>query len=109
MNGKSKSVNYTLDNNTIVALEANPITFVFKVTNKADTVLFELHKKENNSTKKLYNGSIENIDPYIYLFHGIGFMAVGCQAQFKIIKPAVLMYTDNELKNFENEMQKIKQ
>ncbi len=108
MTDKTKPLNYALDKKDITFLEANPITFVFKLTNKAGTVLLELDKKTNGTTQKLYSGSVHNLDPYIYLFHGIGFMAVGCQAQFKIIKPAALVYNDTELKNFEIDMKKVK-
>lgn len=108
MTDKTKPLNYVLDKKDVSFLDANPITFVFKITNKADTILLELDKKTNGTTQKLYSSSVHNLNPYIYLFHGIGFMAVGCQAQFKIIKPAALVYKDSELKEFENEIKKVK-
>ena len=46
-------------------------------------------------------------DPYIAIFSGIGFMATGCQAEFKLTKPEALVYTAEQIKNFKNSPQKI--
>jgi uncharacterized protein (UPF0147 family) len=105
---KTAAINFALDKTTVDSLDRNPITFVFKITPQKDTVIIELDKKENGSVLQLYSGSVHNLDPYIALFHGIGFMAVGAQAEFKINKPEALVYTDQELKDFQAQMQKVK-
>lgn len=105
MNNKTAGINFALDKKDVSSLASTPITFVFKITTQPDTFVIELDKKTNGSVQKLYSGSVHNLDPYIYLFHGIGFMAVGCQAQFKINKPAELIYQQQELKEFEKKIQ----
>ncbi len=109
MKNKTTPINYKLDTKSVTDLVKNPITFVFKITNQPDTVTLELDKKEKDSTGKetitqLYSGSVSNLERYIYQYHGIGFIAAGCQATFKITKPKELVYTSQQIGEFKKQL-----
>lgn len=109
MKDKTTPINYKLDAKAVTDLVKNPITFVFKITNQPSTVTIELDQKEKDATgketiKQLYSGSVSNLERYIYQYHGIGFMAAGCQATFKITKPEGLVYTSQEIGEFKKQI-----
>lgn len=106
---KTTPLNYQLDNAAVQNLSKNPTTFVFKLTNKPSDVVVELDKKETDAAgketvTKLYSGALSKLDQYIYQYHGIGFMAVGCIAEFKIIKPTELVYSNKQIEAFKKQL-----
>lgn len=75
----------------------NPITYVFTITTSPDTVTVRCAKKGGQEFPPT---RLNNLNSYLAIFGGIGFMAAGCQAEFKIIKPANLVYSAEDLKPF---------
>ena len=80
------------------------LTYIFKITiqqqNSAkapSSVTVTVSKKDGT---QLYSTTINNLDNYLAIFNGIGFMASSCQAEFKIIKPEQLVFTAQDLKEF---------
>jgi hypothetical protein len=107
IDGKNQQLNYSLSPQDTAFLAHNPLKLVFTISTQPNAVSCVLKKKEENgSLTLLYNGSVSRLDPYIYRYHGIGFMAIGCQAEFKIKKPEDLVYTDQELKDFREVLKK---
>ncbi len=73
------------------------LTYRFEINVAPTNVTITLLSKDGT---KLYSNTLNNLDPYLAIFNGIGFMAAGCQAEFKIIKPEQLVYTAAECKEF---------
>ncbi|MGB8467711.1 MAG: hypothetical protein WCE21_01790 [Candidatus Babeliales bacterium] len=91
-----------LDPSLVNIIKTDPITFVFRITNKPNTcdINVQYHTGDATKTTALYNGTISSLDDYLYRFHGIGFMAIGCQASFVIKKPEALVYSQAEREAF---------
>lgn len=87
---------------TLPAIDAqtllnDAITYRFEIKTSPTSVTITL---KNNKGVQLYSNTLVNLDSYLAIFNGIGFMAAGCQAEFKIIKPERLVYTESECKEF---------
>lgn len=98
----NKMLPYALPKADVDFLVKDSITFVFDITiNIVDKTPSEVvlnFSKKNGP--QLYRTTISNLNPYLAIFNGIGFMASGCQAEFKIIKPEKLVYSTDDLKEF---------
>ena len=86
-------------------LSIEPMIFVFNIITKPSSVTCTLSKQETDATgkrsfKQLAQKTIQGLDRYIFLYHGIGFMAPGCQASFKLTKPVELVYTQEQIKAY---------
>ncbi|MBI2775443.1 hypothetical protein HYX58_05540 [Candidatus Dependentiae bacterium] len=89
---------YKLDNKEIDSLRRNPTTFILSITTSPTTVSCTLSKKTAAGNQPpLFSKSISNLDNYLFMFSGIGFISSGCQAEFKITKPTDLQYTEKQL------------
>lgn len=91
---------YTLDQALVKDLVKNPQSFTVLITTQADNVTLTLKQRDGDTKKELYTGTVSNLSTSIFLYGGIGFMAVGCQAEFKLIQPTELVYTQQEITNF---------
>lgn len=107
LSGDQSAFMYTLDQSYTHLLKNNPVTFVLHIHNQPTTATFSLQQIEDNkNVKQIYNSSVNNLDSYIYRYHGIGFMAIGCQAEFTVRQPKVLQYTQQELNDIKQEIEK---
>jgi hypothetical protein len=93
---------YALPKADVDLLVKDSITFVFDITINTvggipSQVALKLSKKNG---PQLYETTVNNLNPYLAIFNGIGFMAPNCQAEFKIIKPEKLVYSSDDLKEF---------
>ncbi len=89
---------YQIDKNDAEFLVNNPITYVFKITTSPTTVACLLSKVNADGTPtQLFSKSIAQLDNYLFIFGGIGFIASGCQAEFKIKQPTDLVYSQDQL------------
>jgi hypothetical protein len=106
MSNKTTPISYQLPTKDTKSLERNPIIFQFNITTNPGSITFTLSKKEKNvstgkeTSTELYSGTATNLKSYISMFHGIGFMAAGCQAEFKIIKPEQLVVNSEQRATF---------
>ncbi len=85
---------YTLSKNDTDLLAKDSITFIFDITTSPETVTVTVSKK---GKEQLIQKTFSNLDSTIALFGGIGFMAPGAQAEFKIIKPEKLVLPSTDL------------
>jgi hypothetical protein len=82
-------------------LVRDPITYRFDLTVEPTRVTYAVFKKDmNNQYQQIGNGSLENLNQYLAIFNGIGFMAAGCQASFRVLEPKALAYTQEQLNDF---------
>lgn len=93
---QSQTALYALNKADVDEVTKNPITYVFTITTSPDTVTLRCAKKGGQE----FPPKTLSLNSYLAIFGGIGFMAAGCQAEFKIIKPANLVYSAEDLKNF---------
>lgn len=49
--------------------------------------------------------TITSVNKNLYLYHGIGFMAPGCMAQFKLLKPTSLLFSSDAQTAFKTQAQ----
>ena len=97
-----------LPQETVNSLIRNPLQLTFKIKVLPTAVQLSVVKKEKKddgsiAEVNLVDTTIEQLDQYVALFDGIGFMAPGCQAQFTIKKPDKLVYTRKEIVSFQQE------
>lgn len=89
---------YQIDRKDVDFLINNPITYVFKITTSPTVVACFLSKVNADGTQtQLFSKSVTSLDSYLFIFGGIGFIASGCQAEFKIKQPIDLVYSQDQL------------
>jgi hypothetical protein len=96
--------------NDTVSLIRNPQTYIIHIKTSADVVTWRLLKdttvvKEGtiNNLKYQLNPDIpqeEQTQYSLFNYHGIGFMAPGCQAAFTLTQPTTLVYTQQDRDSF---------
>jgi len=89
-------------------LDRDPQTFILSIQAQPQAITYTVtHKKANNQLELLASGTVSNLSKNLGLHSGIGFMAIGCQASFKINKPTELIYSSDQIKPFLETMQKL--
>ena len=89
---------YQLDKQDVDFLVNNPITYIFKITTSPTIAACFFAKINADATQTpLFSKTISQLDNYLFIFGGIGFMASGCQAEFKIKQPTDLVYSQDQL------------
>lgn len=92
---------FDLATTDVQSLEKNPHTYRFDILIESARVSYTVFKKSaDGSYAQLNQGVIDRLDPYISVFSGVGFMAAGCQASFKIIVPKELAYSPDQISKF---------
>jgi hypothetical protein len=92
---------YKLDNKETESLQHNPTTFILSITTSPTIVSCSITKKgADQQPKQLFSKTVSDLDSYLFMFSGIGFIASGCQAEFKITKPTDLQYSQQQLNQF---------
>lgn len=84
-----------------------PETFRFTITTKATLVSITIDPLVNGAAPATTSTPITNkndLNPFVFSFHGIGFMAAGCVAQFKIVSPTNLAYTPTQIAQFKSSL-----
>jgi len=75
-----------------------PTVFNFEITTSPSKVSFNFYHGEKKGTPVV----IENIDPSIFLYHGIGFTCPGAIAQFRLKEPKDLIFSDQDISNYKD-------
>ncbi len=74
-----------------------PLTYRFNLTLQPSNVSYAVSQKDQKgSNVSVVSGTLQGLDNFLSIFGGIGFMAAGCQAAFKIITPTSLNYSQHE-------------
>ncbi len=90
--------NYT---NNPVTVAQFPQTFRFTITTQPNTAGCVITTPQSSqTTTPLATLTKANVSSSVFLFHGIGFMAAGCRAQFTIINPKELTYSSDQIAQF---------
>lgn len=95
-------LNQPVDSDSLLTeyLVHDPITFTFKIENSPSRMMVDVRAMAGERAQEIYKGPVANLDEYIYRFHGIGFIAVGCQAKFVIKKPQELVFSPHAVAGF---------
>jgi len=95
----------SLSSTDVDSLNRNATTFIFKISTSAKSVSCTLQKRTSDGKiVDLFSQNISSLDDYLFKFGGIGFMAAGAQAEFKIKQPQELIYTQDQLVQFEQQL-----
>lgn len=90
----------------LIELAQEPLRYVFAIHTGPDQVSLQVKKiGANNQETIIFQTTRSGLDAYLAIFHGIGCMATGCQAEFKIRKPEKLLYSAQELADFTKNVQ----
>jgi len=100
---------YTLPSTVTSLVGKDPVTFIITLAVQESTVTAVLDLvNSDNSTKTLFSSPLAELDSQesqlLFWYHGIGFMAPGCQALFKIIQPTELTYTSDQITAFKKQV-----
>lgn len=94
----STQQNAIINPSVFATLSLQPITFKIKIITSPTTIQYKVWQ---STTKEPQNFvSVKSKDSSLYLYHGIGFMAPGAIAQFKIIKPQEILFSPAAQKTF---------
>lgn len=77
-----------------------PTTFTVTITTEPNQVSFSFVPKSETTNQQTKPIVQSNLAPPNFHFHGIGFVAAGCIAQFKVIAPKELTYNSEQITNF---------
>lgn len=86
----------TLPKDTCATLAQTPVIINFEITNSARKVDLKISINNNPAM----TASIKNLDPSIYMYHGIGYICPGAIAQFQLTQPTDLIFTQAALTNY---------
>jgi hypothetical protein len=100
---------FKLSAQEVSSLQINPTTYIFTLVTQPTNTICTLAKKEishdgNPLITQIGSMPVTDLDPYIFIFGGIGFVAAGCQASFSIRQPSTLQYSADALKKFNQEL-----
>ena len=73
-----------------------PLTFNYEITNSPTQVDFKLWV----GTNEPITITINNLDPAIYMYHGIGFICPGAVAEFTLSQPQDFIFTPQAISNY---------
>lgn len=92
----------TLSASLFQNISQNPITFIIRLITSPKKIEYKIWPK--NSTEPKSFSSINSSQKNLYLYHGIGFMSPGAIAQFKLLKPTRLLYSQAAQNDFAQEI-----
>ena len=84
-------------------IQEMPVVFGLKVKTSANQIQIKFWPKILKEPTQFIK--INSINPDLFLYHGIGFIAPGCMAQFKLIKPQEVLFSQVAQEQFKNETQ----
>ncbi|HSW75927.1 MAG TPA: hypothetical protein VLG50_02715, partial [Candidatus Saccharimonadales bacterium] len=103
-NPSSTAQQISLNQSLFTTLTLQPITFKIKIITSANTVAYKIWQSTKTSQEPTNFVTITTKNPNLFLYHGIGFMAPGAMAQFKIIKPLEILFTPSARQAFSAEV-----
>ncbi|MCX5924292.1 MAG: hypothetical protein NTZ68_02625 [Candidatus Dependentiae bacterium] len=101
-NSASTSQQATLNQAAFTTLQTQPATFKIKIITSPQTTAYKIWQSTTPEPQKFITVTSKNAN--LYLYHGIGFMAPGAIAQFKIIKPREILFSPSALQTFNAEV-----
>ncbi len=99
---KSTKKQTTLSTNLFKSIPQNPITFTIRLITSPQKIEYKIWPKNSSEPKNF--STIKSSQKDLYLYHGIGFMSPGAIAQFKLLKPTRLLFSQGAQKDFAQEV-----
>lgn len=91
-----------LSSNLFNNIYQQPTTFIIRVITSPQTIEYKIWPQ--NTPEPQSFTTINNIQKDLYLYHGIGFMSPGAIAQFKLVKPTNLLFSQQARTDFAQEV-----
>lgn len=92
----------SLPSTLLANITQEPITFIVHIITAPAKVEYKIWPKNSTEPKKFK--SIKKTQQDLYLYHGIGFMSPGAIAQFKLLKPTRLLFSQSAQEDFSEEI-----
>lgn len=86
-------------------LATQPTTFVIKVITSPQKIQCKVWPKKLKEPRDYI--TLSSNDPSLYVYQNIGFASPGAIAQFKIIKPTDLLFSQEAIQQFEQEVEQL--
>lgn len=91
-----------LSSSLFTSITQQPMTFVIHIITSPEKIEYKIWQKNSSEPKKFK--TIKSSQKDLYLYHGIGFMSPGVIAQFKLLKPTRLLFSQAAQENFTQEI-----
>jgi|GEM_PF-831944 len=85
-----------LPSGMFAGLQNSPVSLNFEITNSPTAVTLKLWIDNNQPVTV----TMDNLDPDIYMYHGMGFISPGAVAQFKITEPQDIVFTPQAISKY---------
>jgi hypothetical protein len=79
-------------------LQSLPVILHFEITNSPTTIKLKFWIDNEQPISTVIN----NLDPSIFMYHGIGFICPGAVAEFKITEPSQIVFTPQAILNYKD-------
>ena len=83
---------------TFKNIKIEPVSFNFEIINSPKTVTFSFWNKNNIK----HSVVVDNVDPKMFMYHGIGFICPGAIAQFTLTEPKDLIFSDQAILKYKD-------
>jgi hypothetical protein len=88
--------------NLVANLKTQSLTFRLKIINSVNKIQCKFWPTSQAEPAAFV--TVKTNNPDLYLYHGIGFMAPGCVAQFKLLQPKTLLFATTAQQRFKAEV-----
>lgn len=80
-------------------------TYILTAATQPTRIMLKLEEKTEQGVVPIFGPyTIINRNPFIFVYHNIGFISGGCSAGFRLIKPQQLAYTPKMLEQFKKDI-----
>ncbi len=80
-------------------------TYILTAATQPTRIMLKLEEKTDQGMIPIFGPStIIHRNPFVFIYHNIGFVSGGCSAGFKLIQPQQLAYTESMLEKFKTEI-----
>lgn len=78
-------------------------TYILTVVTQPTNMMLTLEEKGTTGNTTIFGPyTIANRNPFVFIYHNIGFISSGCSARFSLLKPEQLVYNSQALTAFKN-------
>jgi hypothetical protein len=83
-----------------VSLEINK-TYILTIATQPEKMMVSIEEKGKDKQRLVFGPyTINNRNPFVFIYNNIGFVAAGCSARFTLLKPEQLVYDAAALESF---------
>lgn len=93
----------TLSSKAFETIQHQPISLIVRIITSPTKLQFKIWPKQEKEPTEFT--TIQSSHKGLYLYHSLGFISAGAIAQFKLLKPTDLLFSDEAQKDFTQEVE----